>query len=529
MNSRLAICGPWPRQLILVCLAALSLAACQVNSELPPPGEGAVAEAPEPATLPRRSLPPPTPTREVQAETEEPVDLWQRLREGLLLSDYYDHPRVIEARADYASDPALYALFSERAAPFLFGIVGELERREMPLELALLPVIESTYNPNAASREGAVGLWQFVSNTGRRYGLQQDWWYDGRRDPLASTVAAMDYMSLLNDRFDGDWLLTMAAYNTGSANVRRAIRRSGQDPAAVDFWSLPLAVETRNHIPRLLALASIVQNPELLDIELPPLPNSNPLTTVEIGSQIDLGQAAGLAEIDYETLRFLNAGYQRWATHPDSPQHLYLPHDAAQRLRAQLQTVDVASLMTWDRYEIRPGDSLGAIARRFDTEVEVLQRVNSLRGSRIIAGDSLLIPRGEIDDTAINLPALASETAVEVPSSYTVRRGDNLWQIARRYNLRSAEIAAHNNLSLDTLLMPGQRLDLSYAENTTAITLNAGDSADHYRVRPGDTLGVIAERFGLRLESLLRWNQLRGSDTIYPGQELRVTPSGAAE
>lgn len=515
----------------VILLASLALAACQT------PGTGVIdatgADAVPATVVDRRgqagvraSAAAPRAIANPEQVTPAPVtDLWQRLREGFALTAHYHHPGVDDALADYASDPALYALVGERARPYLYEIVSELEAREMPLELALLPVVESTFNPDASSGEGAVGLWQIVGGTAGSLGLQQDWWYDGRRDVPAATRAALDYLTLLNERFDGDWLLTLAAYNTGGGNVSRAIRRSGQsDTDTVDFWSLPLARETLSHVPRLLALARAVSAPEQHGIELPPLTNANPLTRIEVGAQIDLLEAARLAEIPYETLRALNTGYRQWATHPNQPQYLYLPRDKAAPFQQRLAGVDPQSLVTWDRYEIRNGDTLGAIARRFNTGIAVLQQVNRLQGSRIIAGESLLIPRGSLNGADLAPPVLArvQETA---PTSYTVRRGDNLWSIARRFDLRSAAIARHNGIALDRALMPGQRLNLAFASASAASTdAPVRVASDAYRVRAGDTPGQIARAFNIRLDQLLAWNRLRAGDLIFPGQQLRVGP-----
>lgn len=458
-----------------------------------------------------------------------PVDLWGRMQSGFALQDFYDHPNVLEHIDNYLSDPRFFEIVTARAQPFLFSIVEELEAREMPLEIALLPVVESTFNPNAASGEGAVGLWQIVSNTGQRYGLQEDWWYDGRRDPLASTTAALDFLQVLHNQFDNDWLLTLAAYNTGGGNLRRAIRRSGQSlEAGIDFWELPLANETRVHIPRILAVAAIIANAEQYAVELPELANENQLARIELGTQIELAEAARLAEIDIDTLRMLNAGYRQWATHPDTPQHLYLPIDNAATLQAALSKVDLSSLMTWDHYEIQSGDTLGAIASRFSTTVDVLRQVNNLRGSFIVAGDPLLIPRdggsGQIVGTP---PQLSRQRSIEsAPATYTIRRGDNLWSIARRFALSIADITRHNGLNGDALLMPGQELDLSFANDAPRSALaqasTPGNSPQTYRIRRGDTLATIARRFDVPLAELLNWNDLSANDIIYPGDNLRV-------
>lgn len=463
-------------------------------------------------------------TSEVQAIVYD--DLWKRMRDGFQLTAHFTHPSVANYVQTYSSQQRYFDLMQERASPFLFSIVEEIDRRGLPMEFALLPMVESTYNPNAYSREHAVGLWQFLGATGASLGLQQDWWFDGRRDPQASTVAALDYMEQLYQQFDEDWLLAIAAYNTGNGNLRRAIRRNGSEEA--EFWDLRLPGETEAHIPKLLALASIVSDAEAWGIELRPLANEPVLKSVPVGTQIDISQAAKLADMDYEELRALNPGYLQWATHPDQPQEVLLPFEQAEKLETALVGLDRSELLTWDRYEIRPGDTLGAIARRLNTRVDILQTFNSLSGSRIVAGRSLLIPRTNdpvLLASAPRIDASSGREPVRAPSEYSVRNGDNLWTIARRFDLRSKDIAAWNGIELDELLQPGQVLDLSYALEDMAEQpiLQSSDSASLYIVRRGDSMDAISRRFGIDLQELLLWNGLGISDLIFPGQELLVT------
>jgi len=399
-----------------------------------------------------------TVNKPIQQDQPAARDLWQKLRAGFELEQYFDHPAVVQARQDYASDPALITLIQERASLFLYEILAELDKRDMPTELALLPVVESNFNPAASSGKGAAGHWQFMPNTARRWGLQQDWWYDGRHDPMASMKAALDYLEMLNQRFAGDWLLTIAAYNTGATNVNRAIRRRERAGKQADFWALPLASETRNHVPRLLAVASVVNDPSLANAQFASIPDRPALEKIDLDVQIDLDMASRLAEMNESSLRFLNAGYRQWATHPDSPQHLYLPATNARKLRLALAQTDPDSLVAWKRYEIKPGDNLSRIAKRFNTRVDVLQRVNDLRDTRIFAGAFLLIPLDSMDAQA-QIPVINRAAARPVLSgSYTVRPGDTLHAIARRLRLSLVEILDWNQLSTTDTIYPGQRL-----------------------------------------------------------------------
>ena len=455
-------------------------------------------------------------------------NLWDRIRASLSLKSTYSHPRVREQTARYARNQAYFDLIAERASPFLYEIVGEVESRNIPMEIALLPFVESAFMPHARSQEGAVGLWQFMPNTGRSFGLQQDWWFDARRDPRSSTTAALDYLQTLNDEFNKDWLVALAAYNTGSSNVRRAIQRGSFLIEEAEFWSLPLNSETRAHVPRLLALASVIAEPSFFGIELPEIPNTEPLYYIDIGHQIELEQIASLAELDIARVQSLNPGYLRWATHPEFPQQVALPKNRQELFERRLAELDPTLFVTWEHYTIKSGDTLSGIALQLGSSPESLREINSLEGDKIIAGQSLLIPRGSARLSSAELKNRLplqehKRQKTDLPEYYTVRRGDNLWTIARRFNLRSAEIAVSNNLELDSLLQPGQRLNLRFAQ-TKPPKVKMGDSImDIYRVRPDDTLTRIANRFGRDLEELLRWNGLSNNDLIYPGQELIVS------
>jgi len=517
----------------VITLLLLPLAACQNTQQLGSPSAGPRSAAPikEPTRNPEFSLKNLEIANEVSAlATDSDIhydDLWKRIRDGFQLHDHYSHPNVARYIQNYSAQQHYFDLLQDRASPFLFEIVEEIERRGLPMEFALLPMIESTYDPNAYSKQHAVGLWQFVGATGSSFGLQQDWWFDGRRDPLASTHAALDYIEQLYKRFDEDWLLAIAAYNTGDGNLRRAIRKS--DDEEINFWTLNLPGETEAHVPKLLALSAIIADNDDWNIELEPLANEPVLRSVKVGAQIDLSQVARLAEIEYEQLRALNPGYLQWATHPNQPQEMLLPLKNATLLESALVGIDKHVLLTWDRYEIKPRDTLGAIAAKLNTSVDILQTFNSLVGSRIKAGESLLIPRTDDPELLAYAPRMTRPRTSEIPqipSQYKVRNGDNLWVIARRFQLRSIEIAAWNQISLNELLQPGQILNLSYAveDKNEASEVQSNDSTAFYVVRRGDNMSTIASRFSIDLQMLLLWNELSIDELIFPGKKLLVIP-----
>ena len=513
---------------------AIVIAACQVNTiQLP----ASLPEAPvQPAisgSIKVADRQPPDQSTMVSVQKEKTANydnLWQRVADNLSVQHRYDHPSIDRELAWHLDNPRYLERITTRAAPFLFAIVEEVQRRNLPLELALLPVVESAFDPNAYSTKHAAGLWQFIPATGRSYGLSTDWWYDGRRDPLASTRAALDYLEFLHGKFDKNWLLAIAAYNTGEGNVRRALKRSGQAASTADFWSLRLSAETRGHVPRLLAISRLIANAREFEIQLPVLANEPYLEVVELDFQLDLTTAAQIAGVDEKLLRTLNAGYLQWATHPDYPQSLVVPKEKAEYFRDAVADLPTERRLVWDHYQIRHGDTLGTIARRFNTQVEVLQSVNNLRGTRIIAGGSLLIPRSGLSASTAGMIAAVSPPGytAPTPTSYQVRRGDSLWRIARDFEVRSSDIAAWNNITLDSVLYPGQLLTLHPASFLAAVDVKNGEEERTitYAVIRGDSLDRIARRYKVTVGNLAVWNGLDPNALIFPGQEILVRIPG---
>ncbi|MGB1110769.1 MAG: transglycosylase SLT domain-containing protein, partial [Gammaproteobacteria bacterium] len=254
-------------------------------------------------------------------DPDAPLDLWARIRQSYSLGNH-DHERIDYELKRYAGKNGFFKRIAERADPYLFLIVEEMERNGIPGEVALLPIVESAFKPFAYSHGRASGLWQFISATGLRYGMKQSWWYDGRRDVLASTQGAAKYLNTLKDHFDGNWLLALASYNTGEYRVLREMKKNRQAGKPTDFWNLDLPRETEAYVPRLLAMAKIIADPAKYGIDLPPISNEPKLAVVETGGQLDLAIAADMAGISLDELYRLNPGFNRWATDPDGPHRL---------------------------------------------------------------------------------------------------------------------------------------------------------------------------------------------------------------
>jgi membrane-bound lytic murein transglycosylase D len=357
-----------------------------------------LAPAPlQPVFTPPESVRDKTPAEQALAGRTEAIDIWGRLRAGFNfpqqaapsvqahIDTFHNHPRHIEQ-------------ILQRGEPYLFYILSRVEERGMPAELALLPVIESAFDPFASSPAGAAGIWQFMPATAKYVGLRQDWWVDDRRDIIAATDAALDYLSKLQQRFDGDWLLALAAYNAGSARVNKAIRLNRSQGKPVDFWHLPLPEETRGYVPKLIALRAIISNPKAHNITLPTLPNTPYFTAVDTGGQLDLQVAARLTGTSMDELQRLNPGLTRSITPPASTHTLLIPRTSELRFRERLAWLPANQRVQSVKYRVRRGDTLSAIAQNSRTTVARLRQINHLESTRIFAGKLLVVPLGEREE-----------------------------------------------------------------------------------------------------------------------------------
>lgn len=517
----------------LLILLPVGLAACSTPPVREPvfePADALIVEV-KPAIAPAQT-PALSPDSAVLAAP--PQDLWERLRAGFALSPGEDQPHVQDYLAWHRSNPDYLERVSARAEPFLYFILEEIERRGMPSEIALLPVVESAFVPLAYSRSHAAGMWQFIPSTGMLFGLKQNWWYDGRRDVYASTHAALDYLEKLHARFEGDWLLALAAYNGGPGTVSRAIEANRRLGRPLDYWHLDLPSETERYLPKLLAVKAVVDEPERFGITLTPILNEPRLATVDIDSQIDLALVAELAELEIETLYQLNAGFNRWATDPDGPHRLLLPLASIELFENRLAELPAENRVTWLRHEIESGDTLIEIANRHHTTVATLQETNRLSGSLIRAGHYLLVPQSVQSLESYTLTADERRTSVQSNGEgqrimHVVSRGESLWGIAQRYGIGVRELAGWNAMAPGDVLKTGAALAIWRQAGTAGFGLPAVHQGPgqtvrtvSYAVRDGDSLYAIARRFSVSVSDLRRWNEMHNTNLLHPGQALTV-------
>ena len=510
----------------------VSCAGMQKEIELP---EASLALGPESSGV-----------RPAQLLTDESYDIWDRIRGGFSLADY-DHPGVVGDIRWYAKHQNYLDRVSERAENYLFFIMEEVDKRGMPSEMALLPVVESAFHPFAYSHGRAAGIWQFIPYTGKRYGMKQDWWYDGRRDIYASTIGALDYLSHLHSRLDKDWLLALAAYNSGEGNVRKAMRKARQKGRGTDFWSIRpyLPKETRGYVPKLLAISAIVKDPSAHGVSLLSIPDRPMLTRVEIGAQIDLALVAELAELSMEEVYQINPGFNRWSTSPTGPHYLMLPIDNATVFQANLVETPTDSWVKWKRYQVRAGDSLEYIAQKHHTTIAELKKVNHIRGNTIRAGKHLIIPVASKHYSAYNLTADARKTQKQqLPRDgeqifHIVETGDTLWDLARKHKISVYKLAKWNSMAPRDPLVAGQKIVI-WSKQTKTASINPKDfqipvegantRRIRYSVRNGDSLARISEKFNVSVSQLMRWNRaLKEQKYLRPGQHLTLFVNVASQ
>jgi membrane-bound lytic murein transglycosylase D len=464
-------------------------------------------------------------------DTASQDDVWQRIRSGFKIDEAAEqNPLVAVHESWYASRPEYVRRIVDRSRRYLYHIVQEVDRRAMPMEIALLPMIESAFNSTALSTSAASGIWQFMPATGRHYGLKQDTWYDGRLDFTASTNAALDYLGKLYLDF-GDWQLALAAYNCGEGCVARAIQKNVEQGLPTDYASLSLPDETRNYVPKLLAVKSLIRNPEQYGIAIDALPNQPYFGQVAVHANMDIHSAARLAGMSKEAFIALNPAFPRNIIRSDTPVNLLIPVDKADKFQHNLET---GTWDSWKPYEAKRGERLKAIAEQFNASIARLEEHNQfkLKRGKLVKAQTILVPikgRGMLAAQSAPQPDTTSTNTTQ----HRVQRGDTLFGVARRYGLTVAQLSEANP-GLDGNLKAGQSLQLPSAElpspkpavvRHVAFNPAPRKSAEpvRYTVKRGDTLHAIAQRFDVSLANLKAWNSIfRKSTQIRAGQRIMV-------
>lgn len=390
-------------------------------------------------------------------------DIWERMRNGFQLQAEYlntNNSRIRQQQTYLTRNPQSTEQLLAKGSPYLHYILEQLEARNMPSELALLPAIESGYNPTAYSNMKAAGLWQFMPRTGTHFNLQQTRWYDGRLDIIASTNAALDYLQYLHNMF-GDWPLALAAYNSGEGTVRRAIEQNQKQNLPTDYWNLSLPTETINYVPKLLALSNIVNAPSVHRVKIAHIPNKPYFEKIEINHQVKLETVASMLSLNKNELSTLNAGLKAQAViNNECPKQILVPAHKAERFNSLLASGSIPNetISTWNTYNIKPGDTLSKIAVRHNTTVNELRNINKLANNQALKkGQSIKVPTLANSST----PRPLKTVVLKNRNKYTIQEGDNLWAISQKNNIKLERLLELNKLSKNASIRPGQQLYIS--------------------------------------------------------------------
>lgn len=411
--------------------------------------------------------------------------VWDVLRTQLQLDHAVEQPQV-QAQIRWLKTHPSYIRELAQSEPYIYHIVSEIKKRHLPGELALIPMIESTFDPFAYSNRGAVGLWQIMPKTGDELGLTQDWWFDGRRSIRTSTSAALNYFTYLRDQFHGNWLLAVAAYDAGEGTIGRAVKAVGVSPVQARFWQLAVPVETKNYVPRLLALAEIVQYPERYHVTLPDIPHVPYFEEVTLGNQIDLNRAAKLAGMSYRELLKLNPGYNHWTASPYQSFKLLIPTEKVNDFYKNLALLPRKDRVTWIKHRVQRGETIAQLAQQHFTSIQLIKELNHIKTNHLNTGQTIIVP-SQKNTVALNAKKqkLSFDTGrFSLPRIYKVlhivQPLETLDMIARKYHVSTQEIMQWNKLDKNTKLTLNQQLFVWKNTNT--------DNPIVYIVRKGDNI-----------------------------------------
>ncbi|MGZ5051760.1 MAG: LysM peptidoglycan-binding domain-containing protein [Methylobacter sp.] len=471
--------------------------------------------------------------------------VWERLVSLYSFPDI-ENERINRELNWYLRHPAYLARVQQRAEPYMHLILDEIEAKNLPGELALLPIVESAFLPEAYSKSDASGLWQFIPATGRLYGLQQNVWYDGRRDVYASTKAATSFLKHLGETFDGDWHLALASYNYGKGNVRKAIERNENQNLPTDYWSLDLPKETEDYVPRLLAIAKIFGNAEKYNVHLLPIPNRPYCELVDAKSQLDLNKAAELADTPLNEFLKLNPGFSQSTTAPQGPHHLLVPAEKAESFKQNLAQLPYHERVDMKRYyeetlaEVRRDELQAALSQQAKAKAKAKAKDDDDDDFAPAAGKSSGKQAANLATNYVHADMAAKlkggqrvvNAKPAVPQLYVVKPGDTFWNVAQRFSVSVNDLAAWNKISPKGSLIAGQKLTIkagaaqavaAVAPSKPAMPSSAANVRSiSYVVKQGDSLAQISRKFNVSIADLRKWNPSEAGNSLTPGKKLRV-------
>ena len=436
-------------------------------------------------------------------------NIWEYLQVNnkIKQSDYLDE-QILSYMNNHLRDIDKFEEYLNDSYYFLYFVIKELEKNNLPIELSILPYIESNYDPFSISPSGAVGMWQFMPRTGRLYELNKSWWSEDRHDPFKSTEAAIGYLKYLYQRFDGDIYLSIAAYNAGPSLVDKRINQNKRKGEDIDFWSLNLPTQTKNYVPKYIALRELILNPEKYGITLPNIPYDSVVQKIIIPGQVEILALSEYLEIKPELLYKLNAGYTKWASAPKDESIFFIPKEKYFLFSSEKNPFNKTNDINWISHTVNKGDNLWDLAIKYDTEVDVIKEVNYLNNDLLSINDNLLIPLGKTKSNNF------------IPyEMYIVSEGDTLWSIAKKYNLNVNNLARMNSLNKNEYLQLGQQL--SIGNKNIYRNMESKKRTILYSVKQGDNLFKISELFDVTISSIEEINKF-SNPTLMPGQIIKI-------
>jgi membrane-bound lytic murein transglycosylase D len=437
------------------------------------------------------------------------VNIWEYLQVNnkIKQSNYLDE-QILSYMNNHLRDIDKFEAYLNDSYYFLYFVIKELEKNNLPIELSILPYIESNYDPFSISPSGAVGMWQFMPRTGRLYELNKSWWNEDRHDPFKSTEAAIGYLKYLYQRFDGDIYLSIAAYNAGPSLVDKRINQNKRKGEDIDFWSLNLPTQTKNYVPKYIALRELILNPEKYGITLPNIPYDSVVQKIIIPGQVEILALSEYLEIKPELLYKLNAGYTKWASAPKDESIFFIPKEKYFLFLSEKNPFNKTNDINWISHTVNKGDNLWDLAIKYDTEVDVIKEVNYLNNDLLSINDNLLIPLGKTKSNNF------------IPyEMYIVSEGDTLWSIAKKYNLNVNNLARMNSLNKNEYLQLGQQL--SIGNKNIYRNMESKKRTILYSVKQGDNLFKISELFDVTISSIEEINKF-SNPTLMPGQIIKI-------
>lgn len=451
--------------------------------------------------------------KNVVISVDEPQLVADNVWEYMIINNNYDHDIILDKKTleyinNHIKDVDKFNEFLGKSYYFIYYVIQELEAADLPPELALIPFVESNYDPFSISPSGAVGLWQFMPKTGRMFNLEKSWWNEDRHDPYRSTHAAIGYFKYLFDRFDNDLYLALAAYNAGPTYLDRQINKNKRRNLDYDFWSLDLNKQVTEYIPKYIAIREIVFNSEKYGVNLPEIPVESVVKRIEIPGQVEILTLSEYLEIPPELIYKLNAGYTKWASAPKDKSIFYVPIEKTYLLDSPDSPFDNVNQINWISHIVESGDSLWKLAKKYDTEVKIIKKINYLESDLLSLKDTLLIP----------LSSTKSNNFIPY-EMHIVSEGDTLWSISNKYKIDIRDITRMNSISQNSILQLGQQLTIG--NKNIHRNIESKKRTILYSVKQGDNLYKISDIFDVSIESIKQINDFESSD-LMPGQIIKI-------